>query len=73
MAACEKCWRDSRAAGNYREVLESRKDHPCTPEEQAGPDASKCPLCERMVIHQFTGGCMAGCKQDERAAHREAG
>lgn len=66
MSSCEKCWRDSRTAENYSELLESRKGHPCTPEEQAGPDASECPLCKRMVIHQFTGECMVKCKQDTK-------
>lgn len=38
-----------------------RSDHPCTPEEQAGPDAIICGECKRMTIHQHTGECMA-CK-----------
>jgi len=42
---CEKCWADaaSRVYGTgrdqykaYKELLEERKDHPCTPQEQAG-------------------------------------
>ena len=45
MPGCEKCWRDAqhRALGQgrsttecYAELLESRKDNPCTPKEQAG-------------------------------------
>ncbi len=45
MASCEKCWFDaslrSRENGktimeNYRDLLEERKDNPCTPKEQAG-------------------------------------
>lgn len=62
MSSCEKCWRDSRGADNYSELLKSRRGDPCTPEEQAGPDASECSLCKRMVIHQHTGECMVGCK-----------
>jgi hypothetical protein len=34
---CEKCWADS--AGDYDrylELIEARKDKPCTPEEQSG-------------------------------------
>jgi len=45
--ACEKCWGDAYMRmqmngrpqyDNYRELLEERKDNPCTPEEQAGTD-----------------------------------
>jgi len=45
MAACEKCWADAfrRAYGSgrcqtdeYQELIEERKDNPCTPEEQCG-------------------------------------
>ena len=45
MSACEKCWRDaylrSLATGKsqsecYMELLEERKDNPCTLKEQAG-------------------------------------
>ncbi len=58
MSTCEKCWRDSRGGENYKELLELRKDNPCTPEEQAGPDAAQCPKCNRMALHQHTGECM---------------
>lgn len=46
MVSCEKCWKDAytrsrckpekRQAEHYRDLLEERKDHPCTPQEQAG-------------------------------------
>ncbi len=45
MSACEKCWRDASleahlrggtVAQRYRELLEERKDTPCTEEEQRG-------------------------------------
>lgn len=45
MAGCEKCWGNaymrSRLTGKsqmecYQELLEERKDKPCTPEQQAG-------------------------------------
>ena len=46
MSACEKCWGDAylrtlynpvkSQADHYRDLLEERKDKPCTPEEQAG-------------------------------------
>lgn len=63
MSACEKCWRDAydphyRATdtARYRELVASRT---CTPEEQAGPDATECAACGRRARHQFTGECMA--------------
>lgn len=45
--ACEKCWGDAyfrwrfvdggkSQSEHYRELLEERKDAPCTPDEQAG-------------------------------------
>ena len=43
--ACEKCWADAymrmRETGRgqaecYRELLEERKDNPCTPEQELG-------------------------------------
>jgi hypothetical protein len=45
--ACEKCWGDAyfrwrfvdgtkSQSEHYRELLEERKDNPCTPEEEAG-------------------------------------
>lgn len=61
MSSCEKCWRDSEGGDRYQEMLESRSDNPCTPEEQAGPGAGKCPVCERMTLHQYTGECMNDC------------
>ena len=45
MAACEKCWSDAYSrsmmrgksqAECYQELLEERKDNPCTLKEQAG-------------------------------------
>lgn len=62
MSACEKCWQDSRFLDNYHEVLASRSAHPCTPEEQAGEQASQCPVCQRMTLHQYTHEPMCGCK-----------
>jgi hypothetical protein len=67
MSSCEKCWQDSAGddhAARYAELIESRKDRPCTPEEQAGPDAKRCPRCERMTLHQYAGECMAGCDME---------
>ena len=67
MPSCEKCWNDAhsrmRATGKdqaecYRELLEERKDNPCTPEEQAGEGATECPKCKRMTVHQYAHVCM---------------
>lgn len=62
MSACEKCWRDAHdsedVAERYRILIEARKDNPCTPEEQAGPDARECDSCGLVSIHQWTGECM---------------
>jgi len=62
MSACERCW--ALSAGDpdeYRRLLAALP--PCTPEEQAGPDAGECPVCRRRSLHQFTGECMAGCQR----------
>ena len=66
MPACEKCWRDSRSADGrtghdaYTRLLAERQPHPCTPEEQAGPDAGFCSACGRKTIHQYARDwCMA--------------
>ena len=56
MAGCEKCWSDSyfkaRYTGKpqhecYLELLELRKDNPCTPEEQAGDYWESEQCCEK--------------------------
>lgn len=48
MACCEKCWREAgrRAMSNphkskaehYHDILEERKDNPCTEAEQRGEE-----------------------------------
>ena len=69
MPACEKCWRDSQGVSmygadgvsEYRRLLRERDvdGKRCTPEEQAGPDATECPECNRMTAHQHCRICMA--------------
>ena len=66
MSCCEKCWSDAHAgypycdvAAEYGRLMEERKAHPCTPEQQAGPDATHCRKCGRFTCHQHTGECMA--------------
>lgn len=79
MSSCEKCWSDahgngaySDAATNYQRLLDERKDNPCTPEQQAGPDASPCTECgNRMVRHQHTGECMANPEHGYRYTWRK--
>jgi len=67
MASCEKCWFDATDAamlsGNpiideYILLLEKRKDNPCTPEQQAGPGATKCLKCGRRTVHQHMKECV---------------
>ena len=51
MSACEKCWSDAyrRSMANpsksqtrhYCDLIEERKDSPCTPEQQLGKDRRK--------------------------------
>jgi len=41
MPACEKCWADAfdpygDHVEAYRKLLQERKNHPCSPKEQAG-------------------------------------
>lgn len=65
MSTCEKCWSDAHrgpqfsVADEYARLLKLRANHPCTPEEQAGPDAGICPDCGRRTAHQYTSECMA--------------
>ena len=57
MPSCEKCWRESGGdPALYEKLLDTRP--PCTPEEQAGPDAKRCPVCGRKTLHQQCGECM---------------
>lgn len=60
MTACEKCWSDAHGdADRYRELVIKRYLSPCTPEEQAGPDATVCSGCGRKTVHQHAKVCMA--------------
>jgi hypothetical protein len=59
MAACEKCWRDAGSNPyEYRRLLDVRKEHLCTPEEQAGLNAEECPVCKRKTVHPYAQVCM---------------
>lgn len=64
MSSCEKCWGNSYDPYTGHErygvmVL----THTCSAEEQAGPDASRCPHCRLLTIHQHTKQPMCGCYQ----------
>jgi len=70
MACCEQCWSDAHGLArerpgdvveHYYRLLAERKSNPCTPEEQAGPDATVCQRCGRRTLHQYTRDCMARC------------
>lgn len=74
VSTCEKCWSDAHrpdpyvsVAKEYARLIEERRANPCTPEEQAGPDATTCPVCHRRSLHQYTGECMnRDCAGDNR-------
>ena len=59
MSSCEKCWRDAGGdPARYHQLLDERKDNPCSPEDQAGGfDADWCPLCKRKTLHLYTQKC----------------
>lgn len=67
MSSCEKCWNDAHrgpcvnVAREYERLLAARDaaGQTCTPEEQAGPDATECPVCHRRTVHQWTHVCVA--------------
>jgi hypothetical protein len=72
MSSCEKCWRDSRGGDTYHRLIAVRNGHGvrrCTPEEQAGPDATECHECKRKTVHQHTHLCQVpGCTLGEYKA-----
>jgi len=70
MPSCEKCWKDagyiahskmtSKAEEYYKLVEQRDRDgETCSPEEQAGTEATICPVCERKTVHQYAKVCMA--------------
>ena len=69
MSTCEKCWSDAHlgeqfsVAEEYGKLVAARRDMPCTPEQQAGPDATECPQCHRKTLHQHTREPMCQCKE----------
>ena len=75
MPACEKCWGDAYGFGDqaekYRELLKQRaaEGRVCTPEQQAGPDATDCPKCKRRTLHQHCRICMNCGYNTEQVGH----
>lgn len=57
MACCEKCWVDAYRrslmrpnkiqAEHYHDLLEERRDNPCSPQEQAGEYWDEERQCDR--------------------------
>lgn len=67
---CEKCWADAyyieqfggtdeTQADAYARLLRERAENPCSPEQQAGPGAERCPDCGTMTVHPITKSCKA--------------
>ena len=69
MASCEKCWRDAyrrelqnpmkNQAEHYHDLIQERKEKPCTPNQQAGSEyAETCPRCGQQTFHCCAKVCM---------------
>ena len=84
VSTCEKCWSDAGLAEfltgadhttDYRRLIAERVGAlACTPEQQAGPDATKCAACGHVrgsrTAHQHTGECMACHRENRPSAFR---
>ena len=57
MSSCERCWKEANGnADRYHELLAINR---CSPEEQAGENATECPRCDadgarRKMMSQFS-------------------
>src|SRR5438128_10666649 len=75
MSTCEKCWSDAHrgpqfsVAEEYEKLMRERRNNPCSPEEQAGPNAGVCSKCGKRTLHQVTGEPMCGCTIVYRSQH----
>lgn len=59
MVSCEKCWNDAftrhmcrqdkSQTEYYEEILEERKDNPCSPKEQAGQFCDEENQCDTRI------------------------
>ena len=67
MSSCEKCWRD--AEGDVDDYRARVKNCNCSPEDEAGPDATVCKACKRRTVHQHSHLCQVpGCLEGEYIA-----
>lgn len=65
MASCEKCWEN--AGGNTALYNQLIKTSTCSPEEQAGKNATVCPYYKRKTVHQYAKICMTpSCQMIDR-------
>ena len=67
MVSCEKCWIDAGGdSERYNKLVEQRNlsGDLCSPEEQAGLDATECEFCGRRTVHQCTDVCVVCGKPD---------
>ncbi len=56
MSSCERCWKEANGnADRYHELLAINR---CSPEEQAGENATECPHCHRLTVHQRVHYCV---------------
>lgn len=64
---CEKCWNDAYdrthsdpfkgQSEHYQDLCLERKHTPCSYEDQAGENATKCPECKTITVHQYAKRC----------------
>ena len=65
MVSCERCWGVARGRAwlNNTEQSEEYRQlilvNDCTPEQQAGEEATVCPECKTKTVHQHTKRCIA--------------
>lgn len=65
MASCERCWERSHVIARETGIEQTEEYrrlvlvNDCTPEQQAGPEASECPKCQTRTVHQHTHQCTA--------------
>jgi len=64
-------WETSKDAWDVYDRLTKERigERACTPEQQAGPEASDCLACNRRAVHPVDGVCVAcGVEQKKYAA-----
>ena len=58
MPSCEKCWSDAGGNAEVYDSIRLSRWPVCTPEQQAGPERTKCDRCDRTTVHQYAKVCM---------------